>query len=115
MLYQPTVDAVASHDSRLYYLDGMHYLFILYRSSRHKGPGTDGMALATSTDGVHFDEVGPIIRKSDLTSGAVIGIATWKIVDMGVEGMHFGVSFSEALRSLGLRVLSNSPSPSGAE
>ena len=51
----------------------------------------------------------------NLTSGAVVGIATWKIVDMEVEGMHFSVSFSEALRSLGLRVLSNSPSSSGAE
>ena len=65
MFYQPTIDAVHSHDTCLYYHDGVHFLFILYRSPRHTGPGLDGMALATSVDGVHFGEAGPILGKKE--------------------------------------------------
>ena len=65
MFYQPKVDVDQSHDSALYYFEGVHYLFVMYRSPRQETPGCDGISLATSTDGVHFAEVGPILNKAD--------------------------------------------------
>jgi hypothetical protein len=89
IIYQPTTDAVDSHDASLYYHQGLHYLFILYTSTRHSGPGCDGIALATSEDGVHFDEVGPIISKSARTD-ALGGISRpWR------AGGKFVMGFSE--------------------
>ena len=89
MFYQPTIDAVASYDTSLYCQNGIHYLFIQYKSPGHTGRGCDGMALATSADGVHFDEIGPIFTKSDATD-AMGGISRpWK------AGDRYLLSFSE--------------------
>ena len=49
-------------DTWLYYHDGIHYLYYLHKSA---GEVWDGMSVASSTDGVHFEEIGPIIHKRD--------------------------------------------------
>ena len=65
MIYRPKKVA-EMWDTWLYFHEGTHYLFYLHKSD---GDKWDGMSVATSKDGVHYDEVGPIISKR--------GDATW--------------------------------------
>ena len=58
MFYQPA--HVGMGDQWLYYHDGVHYLYHLYEQPAGQ---LYGVYLATSTDGVHFTEVGPVIEK----------------------------------------------------
>ena len=61
MLYQPTKVA-EMWDTWLYYHEGKHYLYYLHKSEPDRW---DGMSLAVSDDGIHYDEIGPIINKRD--------------------------------------------------
>ena len=71
MFYQPTL-VPGMGDQWLYYHEGVHYLYHLYEQPAGK---LYGVYLATSKDGVHFQEVGPVIEKRMdaewLGSGAV--------------------------------------------
>ena len=83
MLYRPR-QANKMWDTWLYYYDGVHYLYHLHMLT---GPG-DGITVATSTDGVHFDEVGPVILKRDGADWLGTG-SVWPIGD------RFIMNFSE--------------------
>ena len=90
MLYRPR-KSNWMWDTWLYYRDGVHYLYYLHRQHQDmpaRSGQRDGVSLATSTDGVHFDEVGPVVLKEDdstrLGSGSV-----WPVGD------KFAMNFCE--------------------
>jgi hypothetical protein len=85
MLFKPSTVA-CSWDTWLYYKDGTHYLFYLFNS--RADAYWDGLGLATSPDGVHFTDHGPIIHKSDDAVWLGTGM-TWE-----VEGKYY-LNFSE--------------------
>lgn len=85
MLFKPSTVACA-WDTWLYYKDGTHYLFYLFNS--RTDAYWDGLGVATSPDGVHFSDHGPIIRKSDEAVWLGTGM-TWE-----VNGKYY-LNFSE--------------------
>lgn len=92
MFYKPE-KVVEMWDTWLYYYKGIHYLFYLHKSSGKNLPqdvfGFDGLSLATSVDGIHYREIGPIIKKSDDAQWLGTG-STWK------AGSGYILNFSEA-------------------
>ena len=67
-MFYRTRKANVMWDTWLYYHDGVHYLYHLHRQNQLLPATTgqrDGITVATSTDGVHFDEIGPIVLKKD--------------------------------------------------
>ena len=62
MIYKPSAVA-RMWDTWLYYHEGKHYLFYLHNT--RADVRWDGMSVAVSDDGVHFDDHGPIIYKAD--------------------------------------------------
>ena len=85
MIYKPE-QVFAMWDTWLYFHDGTHYLFYLHKSAPNKW---DGMSVATSTDGVHYQEVGPIVSKRDDAEWLGTG-SVWK------AGERFVLNFSES-------------------
>ena len=73
-------------DTWLYYHEGTHYLYYLHKSS---GNHWDGMSVATSKDGVRYDEVGPIISIRDDAEWLGTG-SVWR------AGDKFILNFSES-------------------
>jgi len=73
-------------DTWLYYHQEQHFLFYLHE---HSGPPFDGMSVAISNDGVHFEEVGPIITKRDDATWLGTG-SIWR------AGERFVLNFSES-------------------
>ena len=71
MFYKPTF-VPGMGDQWLYHHGGVHYLYHLYEQPAGQ---LYGVYLATSKDGVHFEEVGPVIEKQKdaiwLGSGSV--------------------------------------------
>lgn len=71
MLYQPSC-VKEMWDTWMYYRDGVHYLFTLHRA---ESSNWDGISLATSADGVRFEDQGIVLSKPEgaawLGSGAV--------------------------------------------
>ena len=61
MFFRPT-QVSKMWDTWLYYHEGVHYLYYLHMTT---GARFDGISMATSTDGVHFEEIGSIIEKQD--------------------------------------------------
>ena len=92
MFYKPE-KVIEMWDTWLYYNEGVHYLFYLHKSSGKNLPqdvfGFDGLSLATSTDGIHYKEIGPIIEKNDDAEWLGTG-STWK------AGNDFILNFSES-------------------
>jgi len=85
MIYQP--DKVAEMwDTWLYFHDGTHYLYYLHKST---GDKWDGMSVATSLDGAHFEEQGPIISKREDAEWLGTG-SVWKADE------RFILNFSES-------------------
>ena len=96
MIYRPR----KSHkmwDTWLYYHEGIHYLYHLHMLT---GPG-DGITLATSKDGVHFDEKGPILLKKEdaawLGTGSIWQVDNQFIMNFseirdGVQAIFFAQS-----------------------
>lgn len=62
MFYRPAKVAKI-WDTWLFYHEGVHYLYALHNSTAESP--WDGISLATSKDGVHFTEVGPILSKRE--------------------------------------------------
>lgn len=97
MIYQPKRHSYI-WDTWLYYHNGVHYLYML---SREAGGPHSGVTLATSRDGVHFDEVGEVIRKRSDASWLGTG-SVWRTGDRfvmnfseergGVQAIYFAVS-----------------------
>jgi hypothetical protein len=85
MLFKPSTVACL-WDTWLYYENGTHYLFYLFNSRRDAY--WDGMGLATSSDGIHFTDHGPIIHKADGAMWLGTGM-TWKV------GAKYYINFSE--------------------
>ena len=85
MIYQPKKVA-EMWDTWLYQHDGTHYLYYLHKSA---GDRWDGMSVASSLDGVHYEEVGPIISKRDDATWLGTG-SVWK------AGDRFVLNFSES-------------------
>ncbi|MBC8462655.1 MAG: hypothetical protein H8D67_32215, partial [Deltaproteobacteria bacterium] len=85
MFYQPE-KVFRMWDCWLYYHNGVHYLFYLHKTT--EGPW-DGMSVATSTDGVHFEEIGSIIEKREDAEWLGTG-SVWQ------AGKKFILNFSES-------------------
>jgi hypothetical protein len=85
MLYKPG-KVRSMWDTWLYYHDGTHYLYYLHKST---GKRWDGMSVATSKDGVHYEEVGPIIQKRDDAEWLGTG-SVWR------AGEEYILNFSES-------------------
>ena len=75
-------------DTWLYYHEGIHYLYYLHKSTA--GGRWDGISVATSEDGVHFQEIGPVIQKSRQASWIGTG-SIWRTND------GFALNFSETV------------------
>jgi hypothetical protein len=85
-------------DTWLYYHEGVHYLYLLHKTI---GARWDGMSLATSTDGVHWEGKGSIIEKRDDAEWLGTG-SVWQAGDQfvlnfseqrdGVQAVFFAVS-----------------------
>ena len=86
MFYRPK-KVTRMWDTWMYYHEGVHYAYHLHYRT---GVRFDGVSLATSEDGVHFTEIGPVLHKRKeadwLGSGAV-----WK-----ADG-KFVMNFSEQI------------------
>ena len=89
MIYKPE-QVFAMWDTWLYLHDGTHYLYYLHKSSRDMW---DGMSVASSTDGVHYQEVGPIVSKRDDAEWLGTG-SVWK------AGERFVLNFSESRKGV---------------
>ena len=62
MFYRPTHAATGEMwDTWLYWYEGTYYLYYLARS----GEQWDNISMATSDDGVHWEERGPILHMAD--------------------------------------------------
>ena len=85
MIFKPSIVA-SMWDTWLYYHEGKHYLFYLHKS--RADVRWDGMSVAVSTDGVHFDDHGPIIHKADDAVWLGTGMV-WRV------GERFMLNFSE--------------------
>lgn len=79
-------DTARMWDTWLYYHDGQHYLFYLFKA--HPGTPGSGIGVAVSADGVHFADHGPIIHKADDAVWLGTGM-TWRVGDT------FLLNFSE--------------------
>ena len=84
MFYRPT-QVSKMWDTWLYHHDGVHYLYYLHQTT---GARFDGMSVATSTDGVHFTEIGSIIEVRDDAEWLGTG-SVWE------AGGRFVMNFSE--------------------
>jgi len=78
-------------DTWLYYRHGTYYLFNLF--SPFDGGGFCGIAMATSVDGVHWDEHGAILEKADDVTWLGTG-SVWQAPAIGTED-RFILNFSE--------------------
>jgi hypothetical protein len=76
-------------DTWLYHHDGTHYLYTLAKSRGQ----WDNIALATSPDGVHWREIGSILRKGRGVTWRGTG-STWR-APAGAAGAPFQMNFSE--------------------
>ena len=85
MIFKPSIVA-RMWDTWLYYHEGKHYLFYLHNS--RADVRWDGMSVAVSDDGVHFDDHGPIIHKADDAVWLGTGMV-WRVGD------KFMLNFSE--------------------
>ncbi len=76
-------------DTWMYYQEGTYYLYYLAKS----GPQWDNISMATSPDGVHWKELGPILSKREKVTWMGTG-STWKSPNFETDGKFF-MNFSE--------------------
>jgi hypothetical protein len=79
----------AMGDTWLYFHEGTYYLYYLARA----GSNWDNISLATSTDGVHWNEHGPILTKRPHVTWMGSG-STWKSPNFEQDGKWF-MNYSE--------------------
>ena len=105
MLYRPAKN-YALWDTWLYYHQGTHYLYYLTMGpTERQGWHGQGVAMATSKDGMHWDEVGVVIPKDDGATGMGSG-AVWKASDFETTGryiMNYSSWFDWAIESQFIR------------
>ena len=96
MVYQPTL-VPGMGDQWLYYHEGIHYLYHLYEQP---AGSLYGVYLATSKDGVHYEEVGPVIEKNPsadwLGSGTVWKSGDKYMMNFSESRAHQSISFAES-------------------
>lgn len=96
MFYRPAHAATGEMwDTWLYWHEGTHYLYYLARS----GEQWDNISMATSADGVHWEERGPILHMSDGVTWMGTG-SVWEAPGPGGWGSSVGpgqfqMNFSE--------------------
>ena len=76
-------------DAWLYHHEGFYYLFYLAGKLHH----WDNISMARSKDGVHWTEIGPIIKKSPDATWLGTG-STWRSPNFAKDG-KFQINFSE--------------------
>lgn len=90
MFYRPRHKATGEMwDTWLYWQEGTYYLYYLAKSADQ----WDNISMATSPDGIHWNEIGPILRKGDGVTWMGTG-STWKSPDVAT-GDRFQMNFSE--------------------
>ena len=90
MFYRPTHKQTGEMwDTWLYWHEGIYYLYYLAKS----GDRWDNISMASSPDGVHWNEIGPILRKGEGVTWMGTG-STWESPDP-VMGSWFQMNFSE--------------------
>lgn len=87
MIFKPNTVACL-WDTWLYHHAGKHYLFYLFNS--RTDAYWDGIGMAVSDDGVHFTDLGRIIRKPDDAMWLGTGM-TWRAVD-GSFMLNFSIN-----------------------
>ena len=76
-------------DTWLYFREGTYYLYYLAAA----GEQWDNISMATSSDGVHWDEIGPVLCKGDGVTWMGTG-STWRSPNFASDG-KFIMNFSE--------------------
>ena len=91
MFYRPKAQETGKMwDTWLYYQEGTYYLYYLANSSPR---GWDNISMATSSDGVHWKELGPIVSKRKEVKWMGTG-STWKSSNFETDDKFF-MNFSE--------------------
>jgi len=105
VIYKPS-KLYAMWDTWLYYHKGTHYLYYLTMGpTERQGWHGQGVALATSTDGVHWNEGGVVIPKDDGATGLGTG-SVWKAADFEKTGRflsNYSTWFDWAIQSQTIR------------
>jgi hypothetical protein len=68
MIYKPHDGAM--WDPSVLWHDGKYYAFMMYNKDGHEGLAAQHCLLATSTDGVHWDDQGAILEERDRAKGS---------------------------------------------
>jgi hypothetical protein len=90
MFYRPTHSETGEMwDTWLTWRDGIYYLYYLAKS----GDQWDNISMATSSDGLRWEELGPILRKGEGVTWMGTG-STWEAPQTG-GGARFQMNFSE--------------------
>lgn len=96
MVYQPIL-VPGMGDQWLYYHEGVHHLYHLYEQP---AGSLYGVYLATSKDGVHFQESGPVIEKKQdavwLGSGTVWRSGDKYMMNFSESRAHQSICFAES-------------------
>ncbi len=93
-------------DTWAYHHDGTYYLYYLTMGpTERQGWHGQGVAMATSQDGVHWDEIGVILPKDDGATGLGTG-SVWTAEDFEQTGkfiMNYSTWFEWAIQSQSIR------------
>lgn len=85
MIYRPK-KVYSMWDVWAYWHEGTYYLYhLMMGPTSRQGWHGQGIAMATSADGVHWDEIGQVIPKDDDATGLGTG-AVWKAADFDQTG-----------------------------
>lgn len=105
MMFKPR-KVFSMWDNWLWYQDGTYYAYYLTMgATKRQGWHGQGVALATSKDGVHWDEHGVVIPKDPGATGLGSG-AVWKAADFEKTGrfiMNYSTWFDWCIESQNIR------------
>jgi len=105
MIFKPE-EVFSMWDTWLYHHDGTYYLYFLTMGpTERQGWHGQGVAMATSPDGVHWDEIGVVLPKDDGATGLGTG-SVWKSADFETSGkfvMNYSTWFDWCIQSQSIR------------
>jgi hypothetical protein len=97
MIFQ-SQKVLAQWDTWLFYYEGIHYLYYLITRKKDSGGGGkftfEGIGMATSSDGVHFEDIGPVIEPSEKMVFMLGTGSVWKDPKFSETGLFF-MNYSE--------------------